>query len=193
MTSTLDPMTEPSSTTIYTIGHSNHNIEEFLGLLQLHDIQTLADVRSSPRSRYHHFNQAVLRNLLWTAGLEYVYLGEELGGHPESDEFYDISGHVVYERIFSTRQFRRAIQRTIDLSATTRLVLMCAEGDPSQCHRHPLIARVLLEHKICVQHIRRDGTLLEAAAMRSQHRGSQLPLLEPTGEDLSWRSPKRIR
>jgi len=193
MTSTLGPMTEPWSTTIYTIGHSNHNIDEFLSLLHLHDIQTLADVRSSPRSRYHHFNQAVLRNLLWTAGLEYVYLGEELGGHPESAEFYDASGHVVYERIFRTRQFRRAIQRTIDLSATTRLVLMCAEGDPSQCHRHPMIARVLLERQICIKHIRKDGTLHDAAAMSSPHGDSQLPLFEPTGEDLSWRSPKRIR
>lgn len=37
---------------IYTVGHSNHPIERFLGLLQRHGIELLADVRSMPYSRY---------------------------------------------------------------------------------------------------------------------------------------------
>ena len=39
-------------TTIYTVGHSNHEIEDFLALLDRHGIQLLIDVRSSPYSRY---------------------------------------------------------------------------------------------------------------------------------------------
>ncbi|MGC2317532.1 MAG: DUF488 family protein, partial [Bradyrhizobium sp.] len=35
----------------YTIGHSTHGIEEFVGLLRSVGIQLLVDVRTVPRSR----------------------------------------------------------------------------------------------------------------------------------------------
>ncbi len=38
--------------TIFTIGHSNHSIEQFVALLQQHGITALADVRSAPYSRF---------------------------------------------------------------------------------------------------------------------------------------------
>ena len=187
-------MTEPgSTTTIYTIGHSNHGIREFIDLLRMHSIQTVADVRSTPFSGYNrHFNQGALKNSLWEARIEYDYLGKELGGHPSLNELYD-GGHVVYERLATEPEFRRAIRRIANLAGTTRLVIMCAEGDPAKCHRHPLLARALLERELRVYRIRRDGTLSDAAAMFAQPVDPQLPLFEPPGEDLSWRSPKRIR
>src|SRR5581483_10573171 len=71
---TLSPM-------IYTIGHSNHPIEHFAGLLQQHGIQALADVRSNPYSRFNpQFNREKLQaSLAATGGIRYVFLGEELG------------------------------------------------------------------------------------------------------------------
>src|ERR1700759_2968239 len=68
-------------TRIFTIGHSNHAIEKFLGLLEAHGITALADVRSRPYSRRHpQFNRERLSESLKARAIAYVSLGEELGG-----------------------------------------------------------------------------------------------------------------
>ncbi len=61
---------------LYTIGHSNHPIDRFLGLLQQHGIQLLADVRSPPFSRFNpQFNRQKLQQSLAAAGIDYLFLG----------------------------------------------------------------------------------------------------------------------
>ena len=72
-------------------------------------------------------------------------------------------------------------------------VLMCAEGDPAKCHRHPLLARELLVRGCVVQHVLRDGNLRDASTMFRLPVNPQLPLMIGTGEDDSWESPKKIR
>jgi uncharacterized protein (DUF488 family) len=46
-------------TTVYTVGHSDHEAGEFVALLRQHGIEMLVDVRSSPYSRY--FAQFILK------------------------------------------------------------------------------------------------------------------------------------
>jgi hypothetical protein len=36
---------------LFTIGHSNHNIEKYIALLKEHQVTAIADVRSSPYIR----------------------------------------------------------------------------------------------------------------------------------------------
>lgn len=58
---------------IYTVGHSNHTIEHFLALLQRHGITLLADVRSTPYSRFNpQFRRDSLAVSLNEAGIEYL-------------------------------------------------------------------------------------------------------------------------
>ena len=65
---------------LFTIGHSNHPIAHFLALLQQHAIAALADVRSVPYSRRHpQFSRAPLAQSLAAAGIDYLFLGDELG------------------------------------------------------------------------------------------------------------------
>jgi len=73
--------------TIWTIGHSTHTLEAFVGILRAHNIQALVDVRLLPGSRrYPHFNQGSFSVSLQDCGIEYVHL-PELGGRrkPRSD------------------------------------------------------------------------------------------------------------
>lgn len=61
--------------TIYTIGHSNHPIEHFLSLLDRHAIKVLADVRSTPYSRFNpQFNREQLTRSLAERGIRYEFL-----------------------------------------------------------------------------------------------------------------------
>ncbi|HIK30860.1 MAG TPA: DUF488 domain-containing protein, partial [Oscillatoriales cyanobacterium M4454_W2019_049] len=74
---------------VFTIGHSNHTIDSFITLLKKHEITALADVRSHPYSRYlPHFNQRELKASLKLSGIDYVFLGKELGARPDNLSCY---------------------------------------------------------------------------------------------------------
>ena len=186
---------QPSSVAaIYTVGHSNHPVDYFLELLARHGIQTLVDVRSHPISRYASwFNRAGLASSLATVGIKYEYMGDTLGGHPNDLALYDGDGKLVYDRFAFTNDFRNAITKVIALAKTTRLVLMCTEKNPRQCHRHPLLARQLIERGAEVYHIRGNGSLANAESLKLRQETPQMALFELPGEDTTWRSPKRIR
>ena len=177
--------------TVFTIGHSNQPAAEFDALLAKHNIQCVIDVRSKPRSRFGQFNRNALERRLATSGIDYLYLGDNLGGHPDPDEFYE-GGHVVYERVSGLRPFRLGIDRVVKECEQRRIVLMCAEEDPAECHRHPLLARMLVERGVEVLHVRRDGSVRDATTLIDEA-DAQLPFFELGGEDLTWVSPKRIR
>ena len=116
-------------TAIYTIGHSNHSIEHFLGLLKQHGISTLVDVRSRPYSKWApHFQKNPLSQSLWDGGVDYLSLGAELG-----------DGHVDYARRAQAAEFQVGIGRLEKLRRSGPTAFMCAEEDPTRCHRRLLV------------------------------------------------------
>ncbi|MEX0735160.1 MAG: DUF488 domain-containing protein [Steroidobacteraceae bacterium] len=128
---------------IYTIGHSSHPIDQFIGLLRRHGIEAVADVRSNPSSRrFPQYNRNELKTALQNQGIRYVFLGRELGARRSEPEAYD--GRVAsYERIANLPKFREGIERIKSGSQKMKLALMCAERDPLQCHRTILVCRKL--------------------------------------------------
>ena len=143
---------------VSTIGHSNHSPEEFVDLLALHSVDELIDVRSSPSSRYlPYFNYDALRGTLERAGIDYVFLGGELGGRPADRSCYDADGRVLYDRISATDLFDDGLGQVIRAADERRVVLMCSEKDPIDCHRTLLVARALVQRGVAVEHILADG------------------------------------
>jgi uncharacterized protein (DUF488 family) len=146
--------------TIFSIGHSNQSIEAFLALLQQHQIQVLVDVRSSPYSKYvPQFNSSSLAVAVRQIGVKYMFMGKELGGRPDGDEFYDSDSHVLYNRVAAASFFLDGIDRLKKGGRTYRVAIMCSEEDPTACHRHLLIGRVLAKQGVELYHIRGDGHL----------------------------------
>jgi uncharacterized protein (DUF488 family) len=145
---------------IYTVGHSNHSIERFLGLLQPHGITAVADVRSTPYSRFNpQFRREKLQTSLAGVGIHYVFLGEELGARSQDPACYDADGRVSYARLARTDLFRRGIERLQTGMAQHRISLMCAEREPLECHRTILVTRELVRNGVPVTHILADGSL----------------------------------
>jgi uncharacterized protein (DUF488 family) len=176
---------------LFTIGHSNQALEDFLDLLQQQGIEVVADVRTVPRSRYvPHFNAKPLAAALARRAIDYLSLGLELGGRPESDEFYDEQGHVLYGRLAVSPAFQEGIDRVLGEAASYRIALLCSEENPSRCHRHLLIGRVLRERGIAVSHIRGDGRLETEAelAAREDRDGAQPTLFAGGLAERPWRS-----
>ena len=65
---------------LFSIGHSTHQIEEFMALLRLHEVSVVVDVRSSPYSRYNpQFDRESLDNSLSAEEIVYLFLGRKLG------------------------------------------------------------------------------------------------------------------
>ena len=142
---------------ILTIGHSNHPLEAFLGLLDRRRVTALADVRSAPYSRFNpQFNREALRGALAERGIRYVYLGRELGGRSDDPAGYE-GGRIRYDRLARTERFRTGLARVMRGAAEHRIALMCAEKEPLDCHRTLLVARALEEHGVDVAHILPDG------------------------------------
>jgi uncharacterized protein (DUF488 family) len=146
---------------LYTIGHSTHPIERFVELLQRHGIEVLADVRSTPFSRFNpQFNRASLAHSLAAAGIRYEFMGEELGARTSDPACFE-NGRVSYARLAATPLFQRGLAGVREAAATQRVALMCAEREPLDCHRTILIARELERAGETITHILADGSLEE--------------------------------
>jgi uncharacterized protein (DUF488 family) len=143
--------------TIWTIGHSTRSIEEFLGLLKAHNIESLVDVRHFPGSRrYPHFGKEQLAKTLREAAIEYHHL-PELGGRrrPQAHSHntaWRNDAFRGYADYMQTEAFADGIQRLLDLARQTRVAIMCAEAVWWRCHRG-LIADYLKANGHEVLHI----------------------------------------
>ena len=132
---------DPNTVILYSIGHSNRSAEHIIGLLKLHGIQAVADVRSVPYSRHNpQFSSEALEHNLNAHGLSYVFLGKELGGLRREPECYH-NHQVDYERVAKLPAFQEGMRSLVDLSSRMKVAMLCAEQDPFSCHRTLLIAR----------------------------------------------------
>jgi uncharacterized protein (DUF488 family) len=137
---------------IRTIGHSNHLLERFIGLLKAGGVQRLVDVRSTPYSRrFPQFGRERLVRALADAGIDYAWEGMALGGKPAAGG--------GYEAMAARPDFQAALGRLIEQSAGSMLCLMCAEKEPLDCHRTLLVSRRLAEHGVMIEHLLADGTV----------------------------------
>ena len=174
------------SKNLFTIGHSNLSIEAFISLLQQHGITAIADVRSHPYSRYlPHFNKSELQAALQNAGIEYRFLGQELGARPNDLSCY-VNGKAPYEKIAATQLFEQGIKRLLKGAGNYRIALMCAERDPITCHRSILVCQHLREFGLNINHILTDGNL-------ESHEALEERLLKLQGLNMSESSePKQL-
>lgn len=189
----------PSRGQVYTIGHSNHSIETFLELLERYEIEVLVDVRTNPFSRFsRQFSHDPLKSAIQSAGLKYLHLGKELGGKPKESEFYDAEGHIDYARIANSQRFAEGIERLAAGCANYRVVIMCAEENPTECHRRRLIGPVLAQHGIEEKHIRGNGELnLESELKQDEDNlfksSEQLTLFAQPAPQKPWRSARPLK
>jgi uncharacterized protein (DUF488 family) len=132
----------------------------FVKLLNHFEISLLIDVRSNPRSlRFPHFDREELTSTLKLSEIQYLFLGEELGGRPEDLKAYRSDGVVDYRSRRNSASFRAGIARVLDELEQRNLALMCAEEDPLTCHRFLMICPELVSVGIMPQHVRKGAVI----------------------------------
>lgn len=153
----------------YTIGHSNRSIEEFLELLEEHDIEHVVDVRKLPGSkRYPHFNADTLGEFLAEHDIHFSRSAGLTGRRKVSKEipfevndwwqnrsFHNYADHAL------SKEFHDALAELEDLGAKETTVMMCSEAVWWRCHRR-LIADYLIINNHRVEHIMGPGQLMTA-------------------------------
>ena len=133
---------------VFTLGHSTRSLEDFLALLGEHGVAVLADVRRFPGSRrFPHFQRDTLAGALAAAGVAYRHL-PGLGGHrkprPDSPNVYwTNTSFRAYADHMATPEFNDAFTELLTFAADRATAMMCAEAEPSRCHRH-LVADALV-------------------------------------------------
>jgi len=155
--------------TIYTIGHSNHDIEKFIQLLEMHEIDMLVDVRSAPSSKYAtQYDQKSLKDSLKDTSIQYKYMGKSLGGRPKDKDVLSSEGKIVRENIEQKDWYKQGIQELIEMSKKHgKVAFMCSEEDPTHCHRGYVVSNTLIEMGIKVLHIRGTGDAQELGLLNS--------------------------
>lgn len=144
---------------LFTIGHSDHELPEFVSLLAKHGVNVVADVRSHPYSRFHgQFNRETLVEYLRSVNIQYVFLGRELGARRSERESYQ-NNQARYDLIVRLPVFREGLDRIRQGMASHRIALLCAEKDPITCHRTILVCRHLRSEPVDIRHILEDGSL----------------------------------
>ena len=170
--------------TIYTIGHSTHPIDEFIGILQAYQIGLLADVRTVPGSRHNpQFNQAELEMYLQQHGIVYVHI-KELGGlrrttKPSINTGWRNLSFRGYADHMQTEEFRAGMERLLELARAQRTVIMCAEAVPWRCHRS-LIGDALLV---------RNFKVLDIMGERSAKPHELTPWARMDGDSVTYPEP----
>jgi uncharacterized protein (DUF488 family) len=146
-------------TPIRTVGYGARSIDEFTATISSAGADFLVDVRSEPYSRFKpEFSKEPLAARLEREGIRYVFMGDALGGRPDDPACYASDGRVEYERCRLRPAFQDGLTSLeAGWEGGHRIILMCSEGKPQECHRTKLVGEELVRMGVPVAHIDERG------------------------------------
>ncbi|MFA5233429.1 MAG: DUF488 domain-containing protein [Sulfurimonas sp.] len=149
--------------TIYTIGHSIYEIEDFVKLLKQNQINTIVDVRSTPYSKFApQYNRETLKKYLKQNSICYIFMGDLLGARYEDKTLLFDDGKVDFKKVQETKNFQDGVMRLQKgIEKGYSISLMCSEKEAFDCHRFGLISEFLSKKSIEINHIYPDKVVLQ--------------------------------
>lgn len=177
---------------VYTVGHSNREIGEFLGLVTEFGVKTLVDVRRLPGSnRYPWFNADALAAALKDVGIEYRRIEGLAGRRGVSKDVPDEvnawwenrSFHNYADWALSSEEFEQGLAELVGLveagggdtaggesaggesvgrDGAPAVAIMCAEAVWWRCHRRIVSDYLLGVEGLEVKHLMGPGKAVAA-------------------------------
>ena len=156
---------------VYTVGHSNRSLEEFIRLLERFRIVLVVDVRRWPTSRrFPWFERRALESALRSRGIAYAWLGDLLGGFRPGG----------YEAYMASDEYRKGIEvlrKLIDGEIRGYVAIMCRERLWFRCHRRFIadtlaslgyrVIHIVDESRTYVHRLRREGDVVSGSSITS--------------------------
>lgn len=148
---------------LYTVGHSNRTLEQFISILHSHQIKLVADIRGGTAGSrmFPHFNSENLVGSLLAAGISYSRIVSLGGRRPKvkgvDDQINGAWNNAAFKNYadyaYTSSEFDEGIARLIELQKLGRCAYMCSEAVPWRCHRSIVSDYLLLIHKTLVSDI----------------------------------------
>ena len=172
---------------VYTVGHSTHQLDFFLELLKIVEINCIVDVRSVPASAYNpQYNQESFKSFLKKNQINYLHFAEEFGARQTDYDLLDNDGKLDFEKVRKTRRFNHGLERIWQgVDRNFRIALMCSESEPLDCHRFSMVSIGLENDGFEVKHILKDKSIktnldLEKELLKKYEKKiPQITLFEP--------------
>jgi hypothetical protein len=144
---------------VFTVGHSTRTISEFVELLRAGQVQLVVDIRRMPRSRTNpQYNLETLPGALAPYQIGHLRIAE-LGGlrkksdvAPQVNGFWTNASFHNYADYALSEPFRHGFAQLLDVSASQRTAIMCAEAVWWRCHRR-IVADYLMNADRTVCHL----------------------------------------
>jgi len=153
-------------------------LETLIGLLRLHSIEIVIDVRRWPASRrLPHFNRDALGAALKADRIDYLWRGD-LGGFRKASPVSPNTGWRVaafraYADFMLQEEFARIMNEMEKIAGQNRATIMCAEAVPWRCHRQ-LLADAFVVRGWSVRHIMDDGCHEHHLTKFAEPQGTQI-------------------
>lgn len=162
---------------IFSAGYGNRGFPAFVDLMKRHGITHVVDVRSVPQSSYwEDFRRERLQRILPETGLRYVYMGDTLGGVPDSPVLCKDPEAVPLEPLFDEPKLHLGLDRLVAASENRTVCLMCGCFRPHRCHRFRLIAEALARRGVDVLHLDATGEPVTHATVVEEAKPKQASL-----------------
>lgn len=146
---------------IKTTGYAGMSFSDFALRLNANGVRCVVDVRSKPvEPSDDSYTREKLQSLLEIEGIDYVYMGDTLGGIPDDPTVYR-NGKIDYGLLRETAYFRRGMQQLVQMIGQDQgMALLCYEAEPENCHRAKLVGAELVQLGLQPLHIDENGELL---------------------------------
>lgn len=120
---------------LFTIGHSQHDIEYFIKMLRKYNVNYVLDVRSTPYSKYaEQYNRENIEKYISRNGIRYSFMGKFFGARPSEKELYCAEGYLDFERVRKSERFIKGFNNVmLGLQRGYNIAFMCTEKDPFDC------------------------------------------------------------
>jgi uncharacterized protein (DUF488 family) len=135
--------------TLYTIGYSGFCIADFIKELKKRNVTAVVDVRSKPYSKFHSdYNKEAIAEILSQQNIHYLNFDKSFGAR-QTNPKYCTEGCVDFEKFARSEVFLDGMHRIAHgYNNGMVIALMCAEKDPTTCHRAILVSRNLTEYDV---------------------------------------------
>lgn len=145
---------------IYTIGYSGFKLNDFIQVLKKYNINGLIDVRSNPASQFYpDYNMINMQKVLDRNNIIYRSYKSEFGARQEDLRYYT-DGYLDFSKYRKSESFLEGVRKIeAGLKHNYTFAFMCAEKDPSTCHRNIMVAKKFYDLGYNIKNILSDGSI----------------------------------
>jgi len=160
---------------IYSVGHSELKLKDFLALIKDKDIDVIVDIRRFPDSEvYSSYCREELKEILDREGIKYLWKGDALGGYREEtleerspNDGWDVTGFKTYADHALSDEFQQELEELIEMSNSKNIAIMCAESIYWRCYRRILCDWLVTKGKKVVHLRKGEGKNMRSPLARS--------------------------